>query len=115
MSCGFCGAPCQGEHCKPCQRARDRDGNWQQQLANAGDLDQDDPMAFLGPDRHYCERCHRILGSLQALADHDCTPTIDAEDVPMQCIDSGVARVEIGPDPVAFQRYQAQENGGESS
>jgi hypothetical protein len=79
---------CQGRYCPPCQRAQARDGDWTSRLEDAGDLEADG-MAFLGPGVHKCDRCGRVIGSLDVLADHDCTP--DDADVRMVRVEDGAA------------------------
>ena len=114
MTCDNCGANCQGKYCTPCGRAKSRDGDFQERLQDAGDL-EDDGLAFLGPDVHKCDLCERVIGSLKVLDNHDCqhvpTRDVDVNDVRMQRIKAGGVTFEIGPDPDQYVARRAQKEG----
>jgi len=116
MTCSQCGEPCQGQYCKTCSRALSRDGDWQNRLEDAGDLPDEDPLAFLGPDVHYCDPCDRPFGSLKALANHECV--IQGPDDPrLDAVDGAVATTVRGPTPRAQERWDAEhaQSGGDST
>lgn len=115
MTCKMCGEDCQGRLCSFHAREQARDGDWQDRLEDAGDLPQEDPMAFLGPDVHKCDPCDRVFGSIQALANHDCASQGPA-DVQPGASASGVATTQTGPSPTSQQHrgIEPAQSGGDS-